>query len=86
MKYIKSYLDTLENFVLPQLEGLQPHVFLQQDGALPDWGIIVHSSLNNFSQKDSLGEVAQFFGYLDRPDHDIMGPQDFRYFGAPPSQ
>ncbi|KFM65919.1 hypothetical protein X975_00306, partial [Stegodyphus mimosarum] len=41
------YLDMLENFVFPQLEELQPHVFLQQDGAPPYWGIIVHSSLND---------------------------------------
>ncbi|KFM72225.1 hypothetical protein X975_12840, partial [Stegodyphus mimosarum] len=31
------YLDMLENFVFPQLEELQPHVFLQQDGAPPHW-------------------------------------------------
>ncbi|KFM67649.1 hypothetical protein X975_03945, partial [Stegodyphus mimosarum] len=29
------YLDMLENFVFPQLEELQPHVFLQEDGAPP---------------------------------------------------
>ncbi|KFM70390.1 hypothetical protein X975_16355, partial [Stegodyphus mimosarum] len=28
-------LDMLENFVFPQLEELQAHVFLQQDGAPP---------------------------------------------------
>ncbi|KFM63304.1 Transposable element Tcb1 transposase, partial [Stegodyphus mimosarum] len=37
----------LENFVFPQLEELQPHVFLQQDGAPPHWGTIVRSSLND---------------------------------------
>ncbi|KFM68034.1 hypothetical protein X975_05352, partial [Stegodyphus mimosarum] len=42
------YLDKLENFVFPQLEELQPHVFfLQQDGAPPHWGTIVRSSLND---------------------------------------
>ncbi|KFM68285.1 hypothetical protein X975_13792, partial [Stegodyphus mimosarum] len=41
------YLDMLENFVLPQLEELQPHVFLQQDGAPPLWSTIVRSSLND---------------------------------------
>ncbi|KFM62835.1 hypothetical protein X975_24013, partial [Stegodyphus mimosarum] len=40
------YLDMLENFVFPQLEELQPHVSLQQDGATPHWGTIVRSSLN----------------------------------------
>ncbi|KFM59228.1 hypothetical protein X975_23270, partial [Stegodyphus mimosarum] len=38
------YLDVLENFVFPQLEELQPHVFLQQDGAPPHWDTIVRSS------------------------------------------
>ncbi|KFM58912.1 Transposable element Tcb1 transposase, partial [Stegodyphus mimosarum] len=41
------HLDMLENFVFLQLEELQPHVFLQQDGAPPHWGIIVRSSLND---------------------------------------
>ncbi|KFM78615.1 hypothetical protein X975_09761, partial [Stegodyphus mimosarum] len=41
------YLDMLENFVFPQLEELQPHVFLQQDGTPPHWGTIVRSSLND---------------------------------------
>ncbi|KFM67160.1 hypothetical protein X975_05885, partial [Stegodyphus mimosarum] len=41
------YLDMLENFVFPQLEKLQPRVFLQQDGAPPHWGTIVRSSLND---------------------------------------
>ncbi|KFM56612.1 hypothetical protein X975_18900, partial [Stegodyphus mimosarum] len=41
------YLDMLENFVFPQLEELQPRVFLQQDGAPPHWGTIVRSSLND---------------------------------------
>ncbi|KFM70784.1 hypothetical protein X975_19685, partial [Stegodyphus mimosarum] len=41
------YLDMLENFIFPQLEELQPHVFLQQDGAPPHWGTIVRSSLND---------------------------------------
>ncbi|KFM73429.1 Zinc finger MYM-type protein 1, partial [Stegodyphus mimosarum] len=41
------YLDILQNFVFPQLEELQPHVFLQQDGAPPHWGTIVRNSLND---------------------------------------
>ncbi|KFM58633.1 hypothetical protein X975_22411, partial [Stegodyphus mimosarum] len=41
------YLHMLENFVFPQVEELQPHVFLQQDGAPPHWGTIVRSSLND---------------------------------------
>ncbi|KFM73496.1 hypothetical protein X975_18609, partial [Stegodyphus mimosarum] len=41
------YLDTLGNFVFSQLEELQPHVFLQQDGAPPHWSTIIRSSLND---------------------------------------
>ncbi|KFM70764.1 hypothetical protein X975_05074, partial [Stegodyphus mimosarum] len=41
------YLDMLENFIFPQLEELQAHVFLQQDGAPPHWGTIVRSSLKD---------------------------------------
>ncbi|KFM76889.1 hypothetical protein X975_19712, partial [Stegodyphus mimosarum] len=40
-------LDIMENFVFPQLEELQSHVFLQQHGAPPHWGTIVCSSLND---------------------------------------
>ncbi|KFM76632.1 hypothetical protein X975_21839, partial [Stegodyphus mimosarum] len=40
-------LDMLKNFLFPQLEELQPHVFLQQDGTPPPWGTIVRSSLND---------------------------------------
>ena len=35
------YLDTLTEYVTPQLEEFQPHVFFQQDGAPPHWGIKV---------------------------------------------
>ncbi|KFM59816.1 hypothetical protein X975_06643, partial [Stegodyphus mimosarum] len=37
----------LENFLFPQLEELQQHVFLQLDGAPLHWGTIVRSSLND---------------------------------------
>ncbi|KFM68381.1 hypothetical protein X975_26436, partial [Stegodyphus mimosarum] len=42
------YVHMLENFVFRQLEDLQPHVFLQQDGASPHWGTIVRSSLDDY--------------------------------------
>ncbi|KFM73162.1 hypothetical protein X975_05258, partial [Stegodyphus mimosarum] len=45
----------LENFVFPQLEELQPHVFLQQDGAPPHWGTIVRSSLNDHFTRRWIG-------------------------------
>ena len=40
------YLDTLTKYVTPQLEEFQPHVFFQQDGAPPNWGIKVRELLN----------------------------------------
>ncbi|KFM60000.1 Transposable element Tc1 transposase, partial [Stegodyphus mimosarum] len=46
-KTVSSVVYLLENFVFPQLEKLQPHVFLQQDGAPPHRGTIVRSSLND---------------------------------------
>ncbi|KFM73977.1 hypothetical protein X975_13500, partial [Stegodyphus mimosarum] len=41
------YLDMLENFVFTQLGELQPHIFLQQDGAPPHWDSMARSSLND---------------------------------------
>ncbi|GBN21210.1 hypothetical protein AVEN_191532-1 [Araneus ventricosus] len=38
------HVDVLENFVSPHLEELQPHVFLQHNGAPLHWGTIVSSS------------------------------------------
>ncbi|GFS76140.1 uncharacterized protein NPIL_367161 [Nephila pilipes] len=60
------YLDLLENFIFPQLEELQLHVFLQQDGAPPHWGTIVRSSLNDHFTGRCTDEVNQFLG---SPDH-----------------
>ncbi|KFM65601.1 ATP-binding cassette sub-family C member 9, partial [Stegodyphus mimosarum] len=50
----------LENFVFKQLEGLQPHVFLQQDGAPPHWGNIVRSSLSR-SVRENLDPGKEYF-------------------------
>lgn len=41
-----TYLDMLEQFVYPQLEGLQPEIIFQQDGAPPHWALIVRASLD----------------------------------------
>jgi hypothetical protein len=41
-----NYLDMLEKFVYPQLQELLPAVFFQQDGAPPNWSLIVSASLN----------------------------------------
>ena len=40
------HLDMLKHYVVPQLEEFQPWVVFQQDGALPDWGVVVHDFLN----------------------------------------
>ena len=40
------YLDTLTEYVTPQLEEFQPHVFFQQDGVPPHWGINVREFLD----------------------------------------
>jgi hypothetical protein len=45
------YLDVLENYALPQHEGL-PNIIFQQDGAPPYVGNVVHQSQNaKFSNK-----------------------------------
>ena len=35
------YLDTLTEYVTPQLEEFQPHILFWQDGAPPHWGLKV---------------------------------------------
>ncbi|KAJ4426523.1 hypothetical protein ANN_27337 [Periplaneta americana] len=41
-----TYLDMLDQFVVPQLMHLQPNVIFQQDGAPPHWGLIVREFLD----------------------------------------
>ena len=40
------YLDTLTEYVTPQLEEFQPHILFQQDGAPPHWGLKVREFLD----------------------------------------
>jgi hypothetical protein len=42
----RTYLDRLQQFVVPQVEDLQPMVIFQQDGAPPHWGRIVREYLD----------------------------------------
>ncbi|KFM65698.1 Transposable element Tcb2 transposase, partial [Stegodyphus mimosarum] len=72
------YLDMLENFVFPQLEELQPHVFLQQNGAPPQRGTIVRSSLNDHFTRRWIGRG----GLIPWPprSHDVT-PLDFFLWG-----
>jgi hypothetical protein len=42
----ETYLDMLQQFVVPQVEDLQPTVIFQQDGAPPHWGRIVRDCLD----------------------------------------
>ena len=40
------YLDLLTEYVVPQLNDLQPTIIFQQDGAPPHWGLHVRGFLN----------------------------------------
>jgi hypothetical protein len=42
----ETYLDMLEQFVVPQVEDLQPTLIFQQDGARTHWGRIVRDYLD----------------------------------------
>ncbi|KFM67718.1 hypothetical protein X975_00548, partial [Stegodyphus mimosarum] len=72
------YLDMLENFVFPQLEELQPHVFLQQDGAPPHWGTIIRSSLNDHFTGRWIGQGGPIPWPPRSPD---ITPLDFFLWG-----
>ena len=53
------YLDTLTEYVTPQLKEFQPHVFFQQDGAPSHWGIKVRKFLDKKFPSAGLKEVGQ---------------------------
>ncbi|KFM71424.1 hypothetical protein X975_15209, partial [Stegodyphus mimosarum] len=72
------YLDILENFVFPQLEELQPHVVLQQDGTPPHWGTIVRSSLNDHFTGRGIGRGGPIPWPPRSPD---ITPLDFSLWG-----
>jgi hypothetical protein len=40
------YLDMMELYAAPQLEGFQPWIVLQQDGAPTQWGLLVRQFLD----------------------------------------
>jgi hypothetical protein len=42
----ETHLDMLQQFVVPQVEDLQPTVIFRQDGAPPHWGRIVRDCLD----------------------------------------
>ena len=68
----------LANFIFPQLEELQPHVFLQKDGAPPHWSTIVFSSLNDHFPGRWIGQGDPIPWPPTSPD--IM-PLDFSLWG-----
>jgi hypothetical protein len=43
---IVTYLDILQQFVVPQVKDLQPTIIFQQEGALQHWGRIVRDYLD----------------------------------------
>jgi hypothetical protein len=51
----ETYLDMLQQFVVPQVEDLQPTVIVQQDGAPPHWGRIVRDYLDAIFPNRCLG-------------------------------
>ena len=68
----------LKNFVFSHLEELQPHVFLQQDGAPPHWGTIVRSSLNDHFPGRWIGRI----GPIPWPPRSLnITPLDFFLLG-----
>ena len=46
---VDIYLDTLTEYVAPQLEEFQPHIFFQQDEATFHWEIKVRDFLDKIS-------------------------------------
>ena len=62
---IVIYLDVLENLVIPQLGKLQPHTFLELDGAPLQVYAIVYSSLNDHLTERWFEEMAQFLALQD---------------------
>jgi hypothetical protein len=57
------YLNLLREFVVPQLERLQPTIIFQQDGAPPHWGQAVASFSAKHFQTGGLEEEEQFSGH-----------------------
>jgi hypothetical protein len=42
---LNTYLDMMQLYAVPQIEHLQPHIILQQDGGPPHWGLQVRVCL-----------------------------------------
>jgi hypothetical protein len=53
-------LDTIQQFVFPQIENLQPTIIFQQDGALLHWDRIMHDYLDAAFQNHCLVRDAPF--------------------------
>jgi hypothetical protein len=62
---ILTYLDVLEQFVVPQVEDLQPTVIFQHDGAPPHWGRIVRDYLDATFSNRWLGRDGPQLGLPD---------------------
>src|SRR5207253_8482615 len=43
---MNTYVDMLTEFVIPQVQDMQPNIIFQQDGAPPHWGLIVRATLD----------------------------------------
>jgi hypothetical protein len=74
----ETYLDMLQQFVVPQVEDLQPTVIFQQDGAPSLWGRIVRDYLDATFPNRWLGRDGPLAWPPRSPD---ITPLDFFLWG-----
>ncbi|MCQ7131119.1 DUF4817 domain-containing protein [Salmonella enterica] len=72
------YLDMLTEFVIPQLDGIQDRVILQQDGAPPHWGLAVRAYLDEQFPNRWIGRDGPILWPPRSPD---ITPLDFFLWG-----
>jgi hypothetical protein len=74
----ETYLDVLQQFVVPQVEDLQRTAIFQQDGAPPHWGRIVRDYLDTTFPNRWLGRDGPLAWTHRSPD---ITPLDFFLWG-----
>ncbi|PNF30502.1 hypothetical protein B7P43_G10874 [Cryptotermes secundus] len=72
------YLDTLQNFVFPQIEALQPEIIFQQDGESPHWSTIVRDALDKHFPEGWIGRGGPISWPPSSPN---VTPLDFFLWG-----
>jgi hypothetical protein len=73
-----TYCDMLENFMVPQVEDLQPTVIFQQDGAPPRWSLTVKEFLDKMFHDRWIGHDGPI---LWPPQSLDITPLDFLLWG-----